>query len=388
MKKLRHLALTLLVGVTLNLGGALPAGAEPAAGWEAISSPETNQGLVLTPRLLQIRDRFYLFWSGTSATVKQPEFYFSSRGGGEEKWSPSRAPFFGDDLGRVRRICAATARDAMGIIFEREANQGGGAMEIYITVSGDMGYEFGKPYLLDAFVLGDQSGSWVTIAARQGVKRAEFACGWVAEDGAVRVCSIDTRSGERPEAKAIGHVRDLKGRVEIVSAGAEGFYAIWPEMGSGLKTSRLRPLAGGVDGSPVSLTPGDYARNFSVCYNYRGPGFVVAGAENGDLQTFVTKDEKFQPLHPTQKSTVTGRGLESRSYYDSKEQIHQLVFNPANFKLFYSCYQDGKWSASEEVSQLDKDIQLSGFDIAASDDYIYIVASQGQKIQIKRKKRS
>ena len=348
-----------------------------------MSNPETNTGLVNAPRLLQIRGKILLFWAGTSTVVKQPELYFASRGNGDSSWAPSKPPFYGRDMSRVRALAVATARDMMAVIFEREGGQDG-AMEILLSTSADFGYSFSKPFILDSFVLGESSGSYVTLAARQGVKRPEFAAAWVAEAGSLRVTSIDTRSGERPVAVSVGIVPDIKSHAEMLSAGGDGFYAIWPEAGSGLRTVHITALQGEIE-KPISLAPGNFGRNFSTCYNFRGPGVVVGTTESGgDLHSYVTKDQRFVALHPTQKDPVSGRGLSSRTCFDEDKNVHRVTLDPSGNHLIYTLLKDGKWSTPEPICDLRPDIDVTGIDIVAADGYAWVVAGQGQILTIKR----
>ena len=381
----RHLR-RLVPAILLTLAPFLTSpGRAETTGWETMSNPETHQGLVISPRLLQIRGRVSMFWGGTSKEARNPEIFFSSRGDGDSQWSVSRAPFFGADVGRVRHLAVATARDMMAMIFQREGGQGGGAMEIMMSISSDMGYAFSAPFLLDSYVLGDTNGSWVTLAARQGRQRSEFAVAWVAEGGTLRATSIDSRSDSRAQAETVGHLSDLRGRAEMLSAGSEGFFLVWPEAMSGLKTARIKALVGGTE-KALSLAPGDYSKNFCLAYLYRGPGAVVATNESGDTQSFITEDERLKPLNEKQKDVLTGRGLESRACMDGKKRIHRVTLNPAGNKLYYTMQDGGKWTAPELIVDLAPDVTATGIDITVTEDYVWVVASQGQLLQIKRKK--
>ena len=290
-------------------------------------------------------------------------------------------------MGRVRHIAVATSRDMMAILFQREGNQGHGAMEIMLSISSDMGYGFSAPFLLDSYVLGEGNGagSWVTLAARQGRLRPEFAAAWVAEGGTLRASSVDSRSDSRAQAETVGRLTDLKGRAEMLSAGGDGFFLVWPEAVGGLKTARIKPLIGGTE-KALSVAPGEYSKNFSVAYLYRGPGALVATTESGDTQSFITDEERFKPLHASLKEAQATRNLESRSCMDDKKRVHRVTLNPANNKLFYTRLEDGKWSAPELISQLAPDVVSTGFDIAATGDYLWVVSGQSQIVQIKRKK--
>lgn len=387
----RRLATTCLTGLLAVLPATLPAQADapPAASaWETIPNPETNTGLVNSPRLLNIRNRIMIFWAGTSELAKQPEIFFTSRqgGDGDDKWAPSRPPFFGQDFARVRKLAVATARDMMGIVFERETGSGVtgtvGSMEVHMSTSRDFGYSFGTPFLLDSFVLGEASGSYVTAGARQGTQAPEFAVSWVAEGGAVRAASINTR-GDRPEAVSVGHVDEVKTRAEMMGAGTQGFFLIWPE--NGMKTAHVKPLQGGPE-TAMSLAKGSFGNNYSVCYNYRGPGYAVMTSDNGDVQVLEAKGDKFEPKGPPQKDPVRGKNLESRTALDGDRRIHRLTLDPNGNHLIYSSFKDGKWSEPQPICDLRPDLTSTGIDIAVCEDYVWVCASQAQILTIRRHK--
>ncbi len=382
-RKLSRLA-SLAAILTLAVFSSAPGFTETsdAQSWQTISNPETNKGLVINPRFLTVRSKIMLFWSGTSLSAVAPEIFLTDRGQSDEQWNKTRAPFFGADLGRIRSLSVATARDTMGILFERETTQGNGAMEVMMSMSQDFGYSFGSPFLLDSFVLGDSNGSSVALAARQGTQRPEFAAGWVSEGGKVKASTIDTRRDSRPETAIVGEVANSKTKVDMVGCGRDGFYMIWPENRIGLRSAHLRPLVGGADPA-TTLVPGDFTRNFGTSYLYRGPGVVVASGDGGSLQSYRSDSGAFKEIS-TSKETAKGRNLETRCSVDEKQRIHRVVLNSGENKLYYQMLDGTQWTPLELVCELSKDVKMTGFDVVATEDYVWVVAAQSQIMKLLR----
>jgi hypothetical protein len=373
---------------TLAWGATRPTWAAPTntpmGPWEKFDKPTTDSGLVNTPRLVNLKGRITLFWAGTNSEARSPEVMYCSANDGDATWSKTRAPFFGNDMGRVRKLAVATSRDSMGLVFQRETTQGNGAVEILLSLSADSGYSFANPFVMDSYVLGQEGGSYLSCGARQGRQRPEFAALWVAEGGVVRVANIDPRSGFRPRALAVGEVDSIRSRAEIVGAGPDGFQAFWPE-GGGLKVARVHPLTGTIDPAQT-LASGDYLRNFAVCSHYRGPAYLTAANEAGELKLYQAKDDKVA-LKGTSKFPITGRKLETRSCLEGDEHIHMLSLESGSQpRLLYSTNRGGSWSAAEVACNLAAEVPVTGFDIAVSDQYVWLVVGQEQLMQVWRRK--
>ncbi len=371
--------LTLLISVC---GPGFSETTDPSQAWQTVTNPETNKGLVGNPRFLTVRSKIMLFWAGTSLSAVQPEIFITDRGQSDEQWNKTRAPFFGADLGRIRNLSVATARDNMAILFQRETTQGNGAMEVMMSFSEDFGYGFSTPFLLDSFVLGDSNGSSIALAARQGTQRPEFAAGWVSEGGKVKASTIDTRRGSRPETATVGEVASPRTKVDMVGCGADGFYMVWPETLLGLRSAHLRPFVGGADPA-TTMIAGDFSRNFGTCYLYRGPGMVVASGNSGNLQTFKSESGTFKEIN-TSKDTVKGRNVETRCSVDEKQRVHRVVLNSSENKLYYQMLDGTNWTPLELVCEMAKDIKMTGFDVVATEDYVWVVAAQSQIMKILR----
>jgi len=364
----------------LTLGAA---GAE----WVDFPNPDTRTGLVIQPRFLNLRGKLLLFWAGTSVKAPGAEICVVTKEEGADGWSGTRAPFFGEDLGRVRRLAVATGRDITALAFERTPGQGGNAIEVLLALSTDRGYSFNPPYVLDSFVT-DDLGSWISVAARQGTRRDEVAAAWIADSGKVRVASVDLRSvGYRPEASTVGTARESSNRVEMATAGTEGFFATWVET-KGLKTCRVKPLTGGAEAS-VMLSAGDYQKNFCTASGgYKGPAYTVAGDEAGGLAGWMEGDGKFTALESGKLSLSKVRNLESRCATDSDKKLHVALLSAdkSEHKVYYTHNKGGKWSTPQVALELDPSVPSTGFDICVVDDHVYVVAAQGQRLTIKRQK--
>lgn len=362
---------------------ALPVQADTGA-WQKFKNPDTNSGLMLQPRWVTLKDRLTLVWAGTNAQARQSEVMYTTTRDGDNDWNRVKAPFFGNDLGRVRRIALATARDGMAMLFQRETTQGNGAVEVQLSMSWDNGFTFSNPIVMDSYVLGREGGSTVTIAARQGTRRPEFAAAWVAEDGVVRGANVDPRSGFRPQAAVLGNVTDIHGKIEAVGGGNDGFYIIFAESKS-LKMARMRPLTGGVEAA-VTVATGDFSRNFATTSYYRGPSFLTAATERGDFKTYELKDQKAKPLY-TGKFPVPGPKLDSRLALEDEKHLHMAILDPAKpGKIFYMNNQSGAWSAPEVAIELSPDASPTGFDIAVTHNYAWVIVTQNQLVSIYRRK--
>ena len=384
MKKI----LPVVAAALLCLSFSGPVKAEPTSPeWTPIDNPETHKGLVLEPRLMHWRDKLFLFWAGTSEAALNPEVYYTSREKKDTSWNKTKAPFFGQDVGNVRHIAIATARDLMAVIFQHRGNQGDRAVEVMMASSRDNGYSFTHPLVVDSYVLGETGGSTVAIGARQGAQRPEFAATWIAENGVLRAANIDPRSSFRPVAQVVGNVKEQDTTVQVVGNGGDGFYVVWPE-GGALKSAHIKPLTGNAEDTKEILK-GSFKKNFSCCSNYHGPAYLVADNEGGtELNAMVEKGGKFTPLGETVHSPLAGRNLQSRSSVDeTNNRLHVAMLDSKDInKLYYMSTRDGKWSAPELVLDLDPSIPVTGFDICATDDTVWITASQGQLLFIRKRK--
>ena len=373
-----------LAGSLAGLAYSALGPAQAQGAWEKFDNPKTENGLVLNPRLITLKGKVTLFWAGTNSSARAPEVMYCNAGDGDSVWGKTYAPFFGSDLGRVRRLAVATARDVMAVVFQRETTQGNGAVEVLMTLSHDSGYSFGAPFVLDSYVLGQEGGSYLSCGARQGTQRGELAALWVAEGGVVRAANIDPRSGFRPRAVVIGEVESIKARAEVVGAGPDGFYCIWPE-GGGLKSVRIKPLTGTMEPAE-KLTSGDIQKNFSVASYYRGPAYILSSTEGGEFKIFQAKDGKL--VNPsTSKFPLPGRKLDSRSCLEEEKHLHLAVVEQGpQPKLVYITNRSGSWSTAEVITTLQPDVPVTGFDITVSDSHVWAIIGQEQLVSVWRRK--
>lgn len=377
----REFLLTGLAGLTLRPGVARAQN----GGWSAFPAPFTDSGLFLSPRLQNVRGRLYIFWAGTTTEARAPEMFTANASDGDSDWTKPRAPFFGSDMGRVRRLAVANTRDTLAMVFQRETTQGNGAVEVLLTISSDSAYTWSNPFVMDSYVLGEEGGSYVSIAGRQGVQRAEFAACWVAEGGAVRASNIDTRSGFRPRALPVGNLTSIKGKAEVLGAGKEGFYAVWPEEKT-LRSARVKPLTGVIEPAATVQT-GEFLRFFATASHQRGPGFLVAAPEGGDLSLMEAKDEKLALLDK-KRIPLVGRQWECRAALDGDNKLHLALLEPgARGAIYYVHNRGGSWSAPEKVVALREEAPMTGYDIAVTEDYCWVVAGQNQIVHMLRRKR-
>lgn len=358
-------------------------GSEPTA-WKDIPRPDTEQGLIYQPRLCSIKSRVHLLWAGTSAKVRKPELYHTSISDGDDHLGTVRAPFFGSSLSRVRRISVGNARDLLGILFQRATRQGGSAYEIMLTISADQGWSFSRPYTIDSFVAENEGGTWVAIDGREGTNRPEFAAAWAAENRTIRAANIDIKSNRRPRAASLGqHSADCD-KVEVASCGEAGFAVVWNGGGS-LKTANIKPLTGGA-GETDTLLKGNFGALFTVAGWPKGPAAAMA-VEGGQART-LRYERKWEDLGLAD-FPLSSSQMECRSDLDDDKMLHVALYTgvEGGNKIYYLHQTEKGWSAPELVMELVADLDCSGFDIAASSDSLWVVASQANRFYMKTRKK-
>ncbi len=371
----------------LNLFLAAPVMADEATlneNWKDVPRPKIQKGLVVEPRLCALGSRAHLFWSGTNAEIRRPELFHASISDGDDELGDPRAPFFGKALSRVRKLAVGNARNMMGVLFQRQMSQSSDAYELLITMSADHGWGWSRPYVIDSFVYGKSGGSWVSIDGRQGTNRPEFCAAWVAENGQVKVATINITSSNRPRSQGVGTHAPGAEKVEVASIGKGGFVSVWSE-GGGLNCSKVKPLVGGAEDAFPAIK-GQFGTFFALAGSHRGPATLVAGS-GGKLHTLTHDDKKWKQIDLDSPSLPSGE-IEARSDLDDDKKTHLVVFTgDTDGRLLYTHQQEGKWSEPEEVFQLEKNLPCGGFDICATDDYVYVVASQGVRLYLARRKR-
>ena len=166
------LALALLLNTALT--SPVKAEEQPASAWQELSRPGEAKGLFMEPRLLGAGSRVHLVWIGTNEQISKPEVFHTSISGGATAWAAPRAPFFGSNKSRVRRVGIGRSRNLLGLIFQRTLTQGNDAYEVLMSFSGDHGWSWGKPIELDSFVSDVSGGTTVAVEGREAPNRTEF----------------------------------------------------------------------------------------------------------------------------------------------------------------------------------------------------------------------
>lgn len=359
----------------------LPAMAE-TEGWIDIPRPNNDKGLVMQPRLCGVRSRLHLVFAGTSEEIRRPEFFHASMSDGDDKLGDARPPFFGMALSRVRRVAIGNARHMLGVIFQRSLTQSSDAYELLLSLSADHGWSWSRPYVIDSFVHEESGGSWVSIDGREGTNRPEFAVAWAADGNQVRAANIDINSNRRPRGASLGtHAPDSK-KVEVASVGRNGFVVVWSE-GEEIKTARIKGLVGGVEPART-LTKGRFGQMFTLAGSPKGParGAAIAG---GKMTALSTEGKKWETV-TTDPVTVSAQ--EVRSDMDDDKRQHLALFTGGTNAKVYYFYEkkDGKFTEPELVLELDPNIPCMGFDVGVTNDYVYLIASQGNRVHFKRRK--
>ena len=138
--KIHHAFIASLCFILLTSHSALAqeaSSAEPA--WQELKRPGNGKGLFLDPKLLGVGSRVHMVWSGTNDQIRNPEVFHSFSDGKSGKWRSPRAPFFGQNKGKVRKVALGRTRGLIGILFQRSLRQGNDAYEVLLSLSGDQG---------------------------------------------------------------------------------------------------------------------------------------------------------------------------------------------------------------------------------------------------------
>ena len=377
----RHtLTIALLTLTTL----AAPALAQEN-GWEEIPRPTVGKGLMMQPCLLGFGSRLHLAWVGTNDTVSKPEVWHTTISGGGKEWSNPRAPFFGMNKSRVRRVALGRARNAVAMVFQRTLSQGNDAYEVLMSVSGDQGWSWGSPIELDSYVADVSGGTAVTVEGREGPNRTEFAIAWIRDFGNVRAANIDLRSEVRPEGTVVGQTVDGVMKVGLGSLGKEGFSVVF-NTGVGLNAAWVHSLVGKVE-EGVSFLRGRYGNFFAVASRPYGPSRMAVG-DQSTIQALTTKDAVWKNDDQVGVLPFSSTGVSAESEMDEDQDLHVAMLVPTgpNYELWYIGQDQKKWGKAEMVMTLPATQEMRGFDIGVTDDYIFIAASQGFECKFMRKK--
>jgi hypothetical protein len=359
----------------------------PHPKWTELPRPggNENKGLFMEPTLLNMGSRIHLVWSGTSEQVRKPEVFHSLIDGGADEWQSPRAPFFGQNKGRVRKLGLGKTRNLVGLAFQRTLTQGNDAYEVLLAVSADHGWSWSNTVEIDSYVADKTGGTAVAIEGRQGRNRPEFALAWVRGYGDVRTANFDISSSLRPEGSQVGTLTPDAEKVRVGTLGSKGFTVVFNN-GAGLTAAYIKALIGKVD-EGTSLMKGRFGNFFGVASRPNGPSRVFVGVEQTVESmtsdgTDWTKDDEVGTL------PFNIRGVSAESDLDDEKDLHIAMIRPVKgaFELWYIGQDDKKWLEAEKIHSFEDNVEMRGFDIAASDDYVVVVASQGFHAKFFRRK--
>ena len=380
---------TLALGLFLSTALTSPVNAEePAASaWQELSRPGVGKGLMMEPRLLGVGSRVHLVWIGTTEQVSKPEVFHTSISGGSTQWSNPRAPFFGANKSRVRRVGIGRSRNLLGLIFQRTLTQGNDAYEVLMSFSGDHGWSWGNPIELDSFVSDVSGGTAVAIEGREAPNRTEFTMAWSRDFGNVRVANMDIKTSLRPEGTVVGQHVDGAMKADVASLGKEGFAVVYNN-GVGLATAHARALVGKVD-EAVMFLRGRYGMSFTVASRPYGPSRMAVGIGTM-IEAFTSNGISWQNDSQSGALPFHADGAKAESDMDNDQDLHVAFLTTKNgaYEVWYIGQDQKKWGKAELVTSFKGDKDMRGFDIGVTDDYIFIAASQGFEAQYFRKKLS
>jgi hypothetical protein len=384
LRSLRLFTLTLLLSAAA-LGPAMAQ--QPANGWEELPRPAVGKGLMMQPRLLGFGSRCHLVWVGTTSQVPKPEVFHCSISGDSKEWSSARAPFFGLNKSRVRRLALGKARNLLALMFERTLSQGNDAYEVLVSFSGDHGWSWGPLIELDQFVSDVSGGTSVAIEGREAPGRTEFTMAWSRDFGNVRVANTDIKSELRPEGIVVGQHVEGAMKADVGSLGKEGFAVVFNN-GLGLATSHARALVGKVE-EAVTFLRGRYGLFFTVASSPYGPSRMAVG-DAGTIQAFTSNETSWKNDEQVAVLPFDSSGVQAESDMDDDKDLHVAMLVPKDdgYEIWYIGQKDKKWGQPELVTSLPAKLEMRGFDIGVTDDYVFIAASQGYDAKFYRKKQS
>lgn len=318
-----------------------------------------------------------MVWSGTSGDVRHPEVFHSSINDGDDKWKDPRAPFFGQNKGRVRKVAIGKTRNLLGLVFQRTLTQGNDAYEILLSLSSDQGWSWSNTVEIDHYASDQSGGTVVALEGRQGANRPEFAIVWGREFGNVRAANFDINATVRPEGTLIGTHAPGAAKVEVGALGKDGFSAVFNN-GSGLANAHVRALVGRIEEGTV-LLKGRYGNAFAMASRPNGPSRLAVAS--GTVVEAFTSDGSDWKKDDGQSTTLpfdaTGSTLQSDM--DDDQNLHLAILKPVpgEFQLWYLGQKDKKWQAAELIHTYKDKVDMRGFDIASTKRTVVVVGSQG-----------
>lgn len=381
---MKILARIALLTVLLSLTAVAQVEA-PTGQWEELPRPGTR-GLLMEPRLLGVGPRVHLVWSGTSEEVKRPEFFHSSLADDEKEWSNPRAPLFGKNKSRIRKLGIGKSRNLIGVILQRSLKQGNDAYEVLLSLSSDRGWSWTKPVEIDSYVAEKAGGTWVSAEGREGANRPEFALSWSREYGNIRAANVNISSSIRPQGVLVGQHVDGAMKSDVGALGRDGFSVVFNN-GVGLATAHVKALTGKIEKAHTFIQ-GRFGNFFTMASRPYGPSRMAIG--NGSTLETLTSDGPGWKKDDDESRELpfSTSGVSAESDMDENKDLHLALLVPTGkaTELWYVGQRDRKWGPPEKITSYDNDIEIRGFDIAVTDKYIFTAISEGYKAKFFRRK--
>lgn len=387
MKIRRFSRIALIAGLLCGTLLTAPSRAEQPSesSWQELPRPGVGKGLMMEPRLLGFGSRLHLVWIGTTEEISKPEVFHTSISGGSTEWTNPRAPFFGANKSRARRVGIGRGRNLLGLVFQRNLTQGNDAYEVLLSFSGDHGWSWGRPIELDSFVSDVSSGTAVAIEGRESPNRTEFAIAWSRDFGNVRVANMDFKSTVRPEGVVVGQHVSGAMKVDVASLGRDGFSIVYNN-GIGLAAAHARALVGKVE-EGIMFLKGRYGMAFTVASRPYGPSRMAVGVATM-IEAFSSDGTAWKNDEQSGALPFHADGAQAESDLDNDQDLHVAFMLPkdGNYQLWYIGQDKKRWGKAELVTTFKGDKDMRGFDIGVTDDYVFLAASQGFEARYFRKK--
>lgn len=359
--------------------------AQGNSAWSELKRPGAEKGLFMEPQLASMGKRIHMVWSGTNSDIKKPNVFHTSIDHKSSDWKSPRAPFFGQNKGRVRKLSIGRTRDLLAIGFQRTLTQGNDAYEILLSLSGDRGWSWSRPVEIDSFVGEKTGGTAVAVEGRQGSNRPEFTVAWSRDFGNVRAANYDISSSLRPEGTLVGqHTSDAM-KLDVGALGRDGFSVVFNN-GAGLSSAHVKGLIGKIE-EGKSITRGRFGNFFTLASLPSGPSRLAVGTGN-TIESMTSKGTKWKKDSGTCTLPFSASGVTAQSDIDGKKNLHLALLRPVpgKFELWYVGQKDKVWGEPELVHTFEDKVDMRGFDIGATKKMVVIAASQGYRAKFFRRK--
>lgn len=371
-----------LFGTTLTL-----AESEAKEGpWSELQRPGEPKGLFMEPALTSQGSRIHMVWSGTNSQIRSPEMFHTSISDGDKEWKSPRAPFFGKNKGRVRKLAIGKTRHLLGVVFQRTLAQSNEAYEVLLSISSDHGWSWSNTIEIDSYGSDKSGGTVVAVEGREGLNRPEFALAWAREYGNIRAANFDIKSSLRPEGTLIGEHVSSAEKIEIGALGKEGFSVLF-NGGSALSAAHVRALVGKIEEAEPVIR-GRFGNTFAVGSRPYGPSrLAVISRDKLETLTSDLTEWKRDKDEPT-TLPFHGDDIVVKADIDGKQNLHLAMVRPVSggFELWYIGQNKHVWQEPELIHTFGDRVDMRGFDIAATDRQLVVVASQGFDVKFFRRK--